>query len=230
MNKTLVLILVSILVGAFGCTPISTLQEYVSKQYILRFKYPEEFEVKKEVFSYSDELYILRGGEEIGAINIQLLEVEEWEKDPFNKVSNKTPLFVGVEEVGGVGWNTYLLTNNQGHLFNVGCLQSECDWILSGVSFDESLVVLDEQFLTGGWSTEGDFSEIDLNDDGSYSSFLHERPFDDGKWEFIDDTLMLKSNVGSEMDKIFKNISKGEGGGYIFLEDESGTDLTWMMN
>lgn len=47
--------------------------------------------------------------------------------------------------------------------------------------------------LVGGWLTVlgPDFEEIDFNEDGTFSTFLHERPFQQGYWEMTDGEGLL---------------------------------------
>ena len=50
--------------------------------------------------------------------------------------------------------------------------------------------------LYGGWvSLGGDFEEVLFTDDGTYSTFLAERPFDSGRWTLDGEVLTFISDA-----------------------------------
>jgi len=172
---------------------------YVSRDHILRFAYPETYSVVPRVYPYSTSIEIFNNKNQesnIAEINIQLLETSDWEKPEYANVTTK-PLKTGTEEVGGEGWDTYLMTNTHDHLFSVGCKQAECSLILKGIVFDQSLSNLRKSDLVGAWEGYVNAEEINLYDDGTFGSFLTGSPFESGTWTYSANLFTLTGDDGS---------------------------------
>jgi hypothetical protein len=53
--------------------------------------------------------------------------------------------------------------------------------------------------VVGSWKSPGlDCESITFAADGTFSSYLHDRPFDEGRWELTGTTLVIKGNAGAE--------------------------------
>lgn len=78
--------------------------------------------------------------------------------------------------------------------------------------------------LVGGWAVEGSlYDEISINDDGTYSTYLHQNPFSDGTWSFVVGALIMDSeNFGKE---IYSTVSQE--GNDIVLENDEGKEEVW---
>jgi hypothetical protein len=89
----------------------------------------------------------------------------------------------------------------------------------------ERTVTLDREAITGNWQTDGDFEEISLEADGTYATFLLDRPFDSGQWEFSNERLRLVSDAGEELNRTY-DVSYGEATWELKLE-MGGVVETW---
>jgi hypothetical protein len=196
---------------------------YTSSDHLLRFTYPETHKVVPQVFPYSAEIeiYRLAGNHHVATINISTLEASDWELPAYQDVNNSTPAFQGVEEVGGEGWNSYLLTNNNDQLFNIGCRQADCSWVLKGISFDRvPLSTLSGDSFVGAWEGYSNAEELNLNRDGTMSSFLGGHPFEEGTWTFTDGVITVRNLDG----ELILSSAVNEEYGILYLPD---ADQAW---
>ena len=72
-----------------------------------------------------------------------------------------------------------------------------------------ALAVRDTQLNMGTWkviSGGTGFETIELYAGGQYSSFLHDRPFDDGRWLLDNGELQLDSLAGDEQSYLFTSV------------------------
>jgi len=87
---------------------------------------------------------------------------------------------------------------------------------------DGGLLKAEKEEIVGSWMVEesGDagFSAIDFNEDGTYASFLNEKPFDEGTWELVDGEVVLTSNI-EDMSMTFRSARIEEG--MLLLEGKS---------
>ncbi|PIZ94818.1 MAG: hypothetical protein COX81_02565 [Candidatus Magasanikbacteria bacterium CG_4_10_14_0_2_um_filter_37_12] len=219
-----------------GAVAVTKTKTYTSKEYILSFTYPEAYILEKQSADFKDALVLRRveDGVDVASIGITSLEDDQWMTDPYDTFSpdDGYRLFVKDEFVVGNIISTYLMSNGQGHLFTVRCVKEECGWVLDSIIFDKSLTNLDTQYFIGDWKVEGvDFEKISLYEDGSYTTFLHDKPLDNGKWNFLEtnkmNTLTFTSNSGEELNRSY-TVNQGETGGYIMLENGLNV-YTWRV-
>ena len=70
-------------------------------------------------------------------------------------------------------------------------------------------VVRDAQLSMGTWKVVSGgtgFETIELYAGGQYSTFLHDRPFDDGRWLLDNGELQLDSLAGDEQSYLFSSV------------------------
>ncbi len=74
-----------------------------------------------------------------------------------------------------------------------------------------------------------DFESIILDGGGEYFTYLHERPYDAGTWEWFDEVgqLTLTSTAGETFSHTFKHIEAADN--TLYLEDENGKDHVWWL-
>ena len=94
-------------------------------------------------------------------------------------------------------------------LTGAGCAQEDRSTFFMGVT--------GEQDLVGDWAvlTGGDYEAISLYEDGTYGTFLHNRPFDNGVWSITDKGLVLDSETYTDI--VYDTLVIEEG--FLFLQN-----------
>lgn len=69
----------------------------------------------------------------------------------------------------------------------------------------------DASILVGAWTVleGGDYEEINLSADGTFSTFLYDKPFESGTWKLSNEGLTL--DFDSLSDKVYANVDAEEG-------------------
>jgi len=82
--------------------------------------------------------------------------------------------------------------------------------------------------LVGAWKVgAGDFEEIMIEENGIYSTFLHDRPFDSGEWSLDEDgNLILESDADETLNDFFRMISFD---GSKLILNEGKVEVTWTL-
>lgn len=80
----------------------------------------------------------------------------------------------------------------------------------------------DASILVGAWTVVegGDYDEINLSADGTFSTFLYQKPFESGTWKLASEGLIL--DFDNLSDKTYAYVDAEEG--LIILESKDYTD------
>ncbi len=78
--------------------------------------------------------------------------------------------------------------------------------------------------VVGFWEGGPGSEEIDIYEDGTFSSFLHDHPFYSGTWKIDHGALVLSDST--ELHR-YTNITRESDGSLNMVDGESGEFLTW---
>ena len=97
---------------------------------------------------------------------------------------------------------------------------SACSWSTAGK------VSIERNDLQGSWFIDNGDDSVTIAADGTFMTYLHDRPATSGTWALHDNVLTLQSDQDAALNETYSHI-RTKSGGLLLFDETSHSDEVW---